>query len=353
MMLGIGLCISSTSTAPAESQVCDNPAQVLDADSDVYLMHLLFNATSSSRRLFSEVHYYEPEDPHLTIGMGHWVGGNIADLFHKMQNNNEVWVRITEKWAGQLSGSHWEQFRKETGETGGDANSISDGLGKVLCASNPTKACVVDNLVPWTKNVGERFNSTGHWFTKGWKAISRDKSVARIQAEHWSSSVLETGAEDARKRGITKRGGIASVISARSSGLGATMFPVGTTVAKAKKGSLSRRWSLTEVPDAARPTQSNVDEEQLLKDWISVAAWQYYTLKKGRVRSRMRAIWDVFYSQSWGPLTNPSSLSKSTVPVPHNGCVMVSEPFDFTVTLSQDPTDCTKPIKKIVIQSPC
>lgn len=311
----------------------DNPLHALAAGSDIHLLHSLFNASAASRRVFSEVHYYEPEDPHLTIGMGHWIRTNIATLFAKLRSDAETWHKLRAIWAATLEHDHWEQIKREASEVTRDEQGLDRALGAVLCPNNPSKSCVEDNLIPWTQIVGEVFNTTDHWFTAGWKAISKLEPVARVQAEHWAATVLEPGVTAATKRGLETRGGVACVISAKSSGLGSTMFKVGATKVKATGAGVTRRWSLDAVPKEARPDNpGGIDADRLLQDWQSVVAWQYYCVKKRRVRSRMRAIWEAFFEDSWGPLSHPKSLSKSTLVPQHSGFHMSALPFDFSVT---------------------
>lgn len=61
---------------PAESRdlVCDHPVDALEEGSEVRRLHAAFDGVSE-RRIFSEVHYYDPQDPHLTVGLGHWIDG--------------------------------------------------------------------------------------------------------------------------------------------------------------------------------------------------------------------------------------------------------------------------------------
>ncbi|ACS61310.1 hypothetical protein Rleg_6570 (plasmid) [Rhizobium leguminosarum bv. trifolii WSM1325] len=315
----------------AADLVNDDPSQVLDENSDLFLMQKIFNATSSSRRVFSEVHFHDPEDPNLTIGMGHWIGGNIADLFHRLNEDAQVWKTLTEIWSAALSEDAWRQFHNETGISERGASGLSAGLESTLCVSHPIKTCVENNLLRWASRVREGFNDEKHWFTAGWKQISRSESVAATQLAFWADGVLVQGVDGAHARGIHTRGGVASVISACSSGLGSTMFGIGVTETKASNGGISRRWSLTEVPDSARPIgRSNLSDQRLLEDWRALVAWQYYAISKGKIRDRMKAIWKAYYEGSWGGL-NEGSLAAATDIPRHLGRAMNDAPFDFSV----------------------
>lgn len=308
----------------------DDPAASLAPDSDTRLLAEFFNAGEAARRLFSEVHFHRPEDPHLTVGMGHFIEGNLAELFARLRDNPETWSFILTTWAGIMSPRQWQVMAVETGIEGTDAAALGRALERVLCASEPGSSCVRQRLRPWADKVGEAFNSDAHWFTAGWKAVCRAEAVARQQLEEWRASVLEKGVTEAGARSQTTRGGIACVISAASSGLGVTMYPVGATNADASHGNLRRRWSLTEVPAEARPA-TKVDTVRLLADWRAVVAWQYYTVRKGRVRRRMTAIWEAFYEATWGPAAKTLA---DAVKVPrHRGTVMDDRPFDFRVTV--------------------
>ncbi len=313
--------------------VGDNPIHALEPASDVHLMHKLFNASSSSRRVFSEVHYYDPADPDLTIGMGHWIRSNISNLFSELKSQPDVWEFLLKQWGSAMTAQHWQQVQTETGEDGTTTATLDKALTKVLCIGNPSSSCVRNTLEPWADSIRARFNDEGHWFTAGWKSVSRAEPIAKTQVEFWSESVLKSGADAAAARDLRTRGGIACAISAKSSGLGATMFKANDANASASGGGVSRKWSLTTVPDDAKPDlASGVSEQDLLQDWKSLVAWQFYTIKKRRVRSRMRAIWKEFFSPTWGDLENPNSVSASTRVRNHSGVVMDKRAFDFSVT---------------------
>lgn len=311
----------------------DDPIYALDPASDVHLLHRLFNASSSSRRVFSEVHYYDPADPDLTIGMGHWIRSNISKLFGEFRSQQEAWDFLLNQWASAMTTQHWQQIQMESGEGGTTTFTLDKVLTRVLCIGNPSSSCVRNFLEPWADTVRTRFNSEGHWFNAGWKSVSRAEPIAKTQVEFWSESVLKSGGDAADARDLSTRGGIACVISAKSSGLGATMFRPGVTNASASGGEVSRRWSLTTVPDEAKPESvSGLGEQELLQDWRSLVAWQFYAVKKRRVRSRMKAIWNEFFFRTWGELENPNSVAASTGVRKHSGVLMNRSAFDFSVT---------------------
>ena len=237
------------------------------------------------------------------------------------------------QWGSAMTAQHWQQVQTETGEDGTTTATLDKALTKVLCIGNPSSSCVRNTLEPWADSIRARFNDEGHWFTAGWKSVSRAEPIAKTQVEFWSESVLKSGADAAAARDLRTRGGIACAISAKSSGLGATMFKANDANASASGGGVSRKWSLTTVPDDAKPDlASGVSEQDLLQDWKSLVAWQFYTIKKRRVRSRMRAIWKEFFSPTWGDLENPNSVSASTRVRNHSGVVMDKRAFDFSVT---------------------
>jgi len=331
----IAILIGLTVTARAVT-VCDDPALIMKPNSAVLLLHQIFNYSASSRRVFPEVHYIVPGDPNLTVGMGHWVHGELAGLFHQLWKNDETWRQLTESWASALNSAQWTDFAKDTGETERNAEAISRGLTHLMCAEEPSKSCVKNHLDRWSNQVRTRFNNPDHWFHAGWRAASIQQPVAEEQIRYWADSVLSPGQKEARLRGIGTFGGVASVISAESSSLGATMFPRGADKAKAKSGGRHFSWALNKVPQAARLVQGSLDETALKQDWRSLAAWQFYTVKKGRVRGRMREIWRIFYEPSWGP---PPKKVKDMSTIPrHTGCYMAQGEFDFT-SLIRVPSD--------------
>lgn len=308
----------------------DDPALSLAPDTDVRLLAELFNAGDAARRIFSEVHFHDPEDPHLTVGMGHFIERNLADLFARLRGDEETWAFILPHWSAVLSAKQWQAIAAETGIDGADASALDRALELVLCVGEPGSTCVKQRLVPWADRVGEAFNSDAHWFTAGWKAICRAAPVARHQLETWRTVVLEKGVKEAAKRLQTTRGGISCVISAASSGLGGTMYPAGATTAEVSNHDVHQRWSLTEVPSDARP-ETGIDADRLLADWRAVVAWQYYTLTKGRVRSRMTAIWKTYYEATWGP--TPKTLEDAVKVPRHRGTPMDDRSFDFSIVI--------------------
>lgn len=309
----------------------DDPALSLSLGSDVQTFARLFNDSPASRRVFPEVHYHDPEDPHLTVGMGHFIDGNLAKLFGRLRNDPDTWSFLLATWSEALDKSQWQAMARETdGPAGSEGPSaLASALERVLCAGAPGPECVAQRLRPWSKGVGEAFNAPNHWFTAGWRAVSCAEPIARIQLETWRAEVLEKGADAAAVRSQTVRGGIACVISAASSGIG-TMYQAGAT--SASIGGV--HWSLVEVPDAARP-KVDIDPATLLADWRAVVAWQHYTLAKNKVRSRMTAIWKMFFAASWGPA--PKSVADARAAPRHSGRAMDSRPFDFRIELQPDP----------------
>ncbi|WP_152612621.1 hypothetical protein [Leisingera sp. ANG-M7] len=314
--------------------VDDDPIHAIKSTSDVHLMHRIFNASNLSRRVFSEVHYYHA-DPDLTIGMGHWIRSNISKLFSEFRSNHEAWRFLINRWSTEMTVQHWQQIQTETGEQGKTPSSLERALMRVLCIDSPIPSCVENTLEPWADSVGTKFNDKGHWFAAGWKSVSRAEPLAKVQTKYWRDSVLLRGAEAAKARDLSTRGGVACVISAKSSGLGATMFRPSDKSASASGDGVSRRWSLTTVPDDAKPEPAfGLNTEMILQDWRSLVAWQFYTIKKRRVRSRMIAIWEEFFSQTWGKLENPGSVSDSTRARKHTGVLMDRTAFNFSVMFS-------------------
>lgn len=312
-------------------RVLDNdPAASLASGSDIRLFADLFNAREKSRRVFSEVHYYKPADPDLTVGMGHFIRDNLADLFVRLRGDQNTWSAALALWSKALSPTQWSAMVEETGTDGADATALENALERVLCADGAGSACVEKRLVPWADRVGQGFNSNEHWFTAGWRAICQAEPVARHQLEQWRTAVLDKGVKEAGKRALTTRGGIACVISAASSGLGSTMFAPGAKTAEASSHGVHATWSLAEVPPAAKPTAA-IDADLLLADWRSVVAWQFYTVKKGRVRERMAKIWSAFFEASWGPA--PQTLAEAVKVPRHRGTAMDRRPFDFSVQI--------------------
>jgi len=344
-LLAFAILVISTLSSRADT-VCEDPAFIMEPESDLLRLHQIFNAGEASRRLFTEVHYFVQSDPHLTVGMGHWIDSHLATLFQKLRQDQDTWTELTNAWANTMTPDMWLGFEKDSGEKGRDSNAISRGLEQLVCATATSdkatsNKCVERELKPWSLATNDSFNSPNNWFHAGWQSVSVLRRVAEQQIQYWAESVVSAGQHEASKRGIVTLGGIASVISAESSGLGTTMFKPGSEVATASFQGTTFTWSLTTVPEAVRPSQGAVNEVALLEDWKSFVAWQYYTVKKGRVRSRMQAIWSAFYEPTWGPLPdnpNISALPKRR----HSSCYMARGRFD-TASADAAPTtlDCT------------
>ena len=235
----------------------------------------------------------------------------------------------------------WLDFEKDSGQKGRDADAISRGLEKLLCAKDASNQCVKNELLSWSHTTKERFNNRNHWFHAGWRSVSILRRVAEHQVQYWAESVVTAGQQEASKRSIVTLGGIASVISAESSGLGETMFKPGVQVATASSRGTKFSWSLTTIPEAVRPLGGAVNEQALLEDWRSLVAWQYYTVKKGRVRSRMQAIWRAFYEPTWGPLPGNLTVSDLRTLPRHSGCYMGGRFNTISTVQAPITLDCT------------
>lgn len=322
------------------ADVCNDPAFIMRPDSDVFRLQQAFNASPRSKRVFDEVHYIVPGDPNLTVGMGHWVGGKLAGLFHRLRQDQATWAELTQTWADSMDNSMWKTFEQDTGEHGRDAAAISKGLEKLLCAETASSSCVNRTLLVWSHGTKDRFQSKNHWFHAGWISVSRLPGVATHQIQHWVESVVADGQANAEKRGVSTKGGIATVVSATSSGIGRTMFKPGTDLAKVSSTGNSLRQPLNKVPTGARPS-GQVDEKALLDDWRSLVAWQFYNVKKGRVRTRMKEIWKLYYEPTWGPLPKRPKMSDVLADRRHSGCYMASGPLAIASPVEvPDPLDC-------------
>jgi hypothetical protein len=350
---GLGLALMLAARAASGGDVCPDPAYIMTPDSDVLRLHLAFNDSPSSQRVLDEVHYHDA-DPHLTVGMGHWIDGKLAGLFHRLKQDHDTWQRLTARWATRMDAAMWKAFEKDTKETGRDASALSRGLSTLLCADKPSSTCVKNTMGPWTQSTGKRFNDDQHWFRAGWRAVSRDSTVAEHQVRYWAESIVGEGQAQAEDRGITTRGGIASMASAVSSGIGTTMFPVkgspATATATSPKLKQSAVFPLTSVPNGSRPTSGIANEPALLEDWRSLVAWQFYSVVKaspGKIpRKRMRIIWEQYYASTWGalPSSNPTFADISK-PRRHSGCYMARGGMDLANPVKiPTPLDCSAPL---------
>jgi hypothetical protein len=259
--------------------------------------------------------------------MGHWVGGKLAELFHQLRRDQATWAELTKTWADNMDNSMWKTFERDTGLGGRDADAISKGLEKLLCAETASSSCVDKTLLPWSHRTKGRFQDKNHWFHAGWSSVSRLPGVATHQIQYWAESVVSDGQANAENRRIRAKGGIASLVSATSGGMG-TIFKSGANLAKASSGGKSLRQPLNKVPSWARPS-GQVDEKALLDDWRSLVAWQFYNVKKGRVRTRMIEIWRQYYAPTWGPLPDKPKISDVLAERRHSGCYMANGPLDI------------------------
>jgi hypothetical protein len=341
----LALTIVVISTLPTQAAtVCENPVFIIEPGSDILRLHQIFDAGEASHRWFTEVHYLRG-DPNLTVGMGHWTRGKLAKLFQEFRQDPDTWKELTNTWANTMTPDMWLSFEKDTGEKGRNADAISRGLEQRLCVKDASKKCVESKLLPWSHATKDRFNSRSHWFHAGWRAVSVLRPVAEHQVRYWAKSEVSAGQKAASKRDIVTLGGIAIVISAESSGLGTTMFDPGVQVAKASFQETKFEWPLHTVPEAVRPLGGAVNERTLLEDWKSLVAWQYYTVKKGRVRSRAQAIWRAFYESTWGPLPSNLTIPDLRTLPQHSGCYMARGQFDIASAIrAPSILDCTASI---------
>ncbi len=350
---GLSLALVLAASAASGGEVCPDPAYIMKPNSDLLRLQLAFNDTPSSQRVLTEVHYYYPEDPNLTVGMGHWIGGKLAGLFQRLKQDPALWNELTTLWANRMDASMWRTFKKDSGEAGQDPAALSRGLSKLLCADKASAACVNKVLLPWTHATKERFNDKSHWFHAGWLVVSVNPKVAEQQVRHWAETVVAEGEVAARRRGAATSGGIASVTSAVSSGLGTTMFGPDADPARATNKKLGKSvvLPLAAVPKSARPAGGTVNEQALLEDWRSLAAWQFYTITKAKgtqlVRARMRAIWEQFYADTWGPLPSKPTFADISQPRRHSGCYMARGTLDLSNPVLIPATiDCSAPLPK-------
>lgn len=321
------------------ANVCNDPAFIMKADSDVFRLQQAFNAGPGAKRVFDEVHYIIPGDPNLTVGMGHWTGGKLARLFRSLREDQATWEELTKTWADTMDISMWKAFEQDAGKAGRDSAAVSKGLETLLCAETVSRSCVEKTLLPWSHRTKDAFNGKGHWFHAGWRSVARLPSVATRQVQFWVESVVADGQANAEERGVNTKGGSATVISATSSGL-TTMFKPGAKRAIASSEGNSLQQPLNEVPTWARPS-GQVDEKALLADWRSLVAWQFYNVKKRRVRSRMTEIWKLYYEPTWGSLPERPKLSDVLAERKHTGCYMASGPLDISPAVDiPDPLDC-------------
>jgi len=345
--IGIAVAlVASAGGALAQSpRVCPDPAFFLQPDSLVLALHDGFNSPSA-RRIFTEVHYFEG-DPHLTVGMGHFTYGNIAELFKRLKQDQKTWALVTEDWKSAMDktpgawsalekeASAWSKKEEQARFAGRDARAVSAALDELLCTSGD-KNCVDTRLRPWSHRVGTGFNvkdknkdklkdkdkDKEHWFTAGWQAVATLKPVAEHQIRHWLDRVVIPAQETANAAGVDTLGGIASFASAKSTGI--ELLNV--------KG--------LRAPAQARPTGQNFDEGLLNADWKSLKVWQDYVRKKprdGKIRDRMQRIWQKFFEASWGPLPK-SRLVADLQEIPrHTGCYMARGTIDKAPALVPEP----------------
>lgn len=349
---GLALDLAFGTAVVQSSDVCEDPAYIMKPDSDVLRLHLAFNDSSSSRRTLDEVHYHH-QDPHLTVGMGHWIDGKLAGLFHRLKQDTATWQALTARWATRMDATMWQAFEKDTKEIGRDASALSRGLSILLCADKPSRTCVKNTMEPWTHKTGKRFNDDKNWFRAGWRSVSRDFAVAEHQVRYWAESIVGEGQAQAEARGITTRGGIASMASAVSSGIASTMFPVkgrsDSVTATSPQLKQSAAFPLISVPNDSRPAADAVNAQALLEDWRSLVAWQFYSVAKASptkiVRQRMRVIWEQYYADTWGVLPSNPTFADISKPRRHSGCYMVRNGIDLANPVQiPSPLDCSAPL---------
>lgn len=223
----------------------------------------LFDATKSSKRHYDWTNRLDG----ITFWCAHWHQGKGAKVFSALSRDVEAWAA----------------FVRRAAELGIDEEDL---------VRLKTRA--------WW----EQFDRNEHrvydeepWVPKLLAYAGRDRVVATWQLAFWAKDVLEDALDDCERAGIRTKGGIAAMASACSSA-GSWSSKLGKRIADG--GTLKfggGRWAIDPLPDWVRPEQR--------QDYLALVVWRAYATAKGKLRSRMRAIWTRFYDATWGPLPAP------------------------------------------------
>lgn len=232
----------------------------------------------------------------------------IFRLFlRKLRDGGDTWNEMLEAWGSSLTPAMWAEFNIDTQTKGNTRETLEAGLTSLLCI-NKTSPCMNEEFKPWSKRRGEQFNEENNWFRAGWKKVSRIPAIARIQANHWLSTVVLPSQTVAVSAGASTLGGIAVFSSARSSSTS-----ISNSIANVVR-------KVTKTPATVLPRNGESDQVRLLEDWRSVVAWaEYVKVKKGDIRPRMREIWRAYFEGSWGKMP---PRADDIVNLKHTGCYM-------------------------------
>lgn len=312
--------------AVAEDLVCDHAVDVLAENSELRRLHAAFDG-ASERRIFSEVHYYDPADPHLTVGMGHWIDGNLQRLMTLIKADNEAWRALVNTWASVMSPSMWSQFQTDTGIKGTSSADLEAGIVKLFCVG-ASSSCIKDVHDRWTSARRDEFNQPTNWFRAGWKAVARLPSVAKIQANLWLETIVLPSESAAKLAGADSLGAVAVFASARSSA---------TSISDAIGAKLK---TVTAVPEPVAK-RSGGSTAVMLADWKAVVAWAEYNRRKDGIRPRMKSIWNVYFAGSWGAMPKDMGAIEGLT---YSGCSMARASIERTASFRPDRVaKCSEP----------
>jgi hypothetical protein len=306
--------------ADARELVCEHPGDVLEQGSEVRRLHAAFDGVSE-RRIFSEVHYYDPQDPHLTVGMGHWIDGNLTHLMARIKADSTAWNELLDGWLSVMTAPMWKRFNQDSGTSGRSREDLDAGLSRLFCIGQRPD-CVAKVHTPWTKRIGPQFMLPSNWFRAGWQTVGRYPDIALIQANTWIETVVLPGQSLAAEAGADSLGGTAVFASAHSSASSLSRS-IAAMVRQVKA-----------VPEGVAQRSADGAPDRLLADWKAVVAWaEYNKIKKGVIRPRMQSIWTTYFAGSWG--TMPQRMD-TIGQLKHSGCWMARGRFEKSAALRPD-----------------
>jgi hypothetical protein len=269
---------------------------------------IAFNSGSSSRRIFNEVHYY-PDDPHITIGFGHFAGSTQDTFIKSMVENSKMrQILINEFSKGFLKNKDFINQAKEDGFNvyfDPSTNSVS-GVKELL-----SKLKLEGEFVNASKD--GKFpgggKKSGYWLNDILVEALLNRYICAWQIKFWLEHTLQDAKDFARELGCAEHYGlVASLASLRSSGL------MNKEVIRPLVG----------FPRTA--------EE---KDKAAVKLWAYYNKKKGKekTRSRQKAIFSRWFEKSWTIVRN-EECPQSIDDFRYKGVPMDTDPSGIAFAVS-------------------
>lgn len=290
-----------------------------DKRNDLLKLMVAFNAATSSKRFFNEIHC--DEDPFLTMGFGHFAEDTLNRFFKEMPDKirREMICYILYLLRTDFKGKEFEkaiagdciiaqklQFLKESGELKNSnkwkdltdwevwKNLEQSNEWKKKEESNKDKLKTLENklmfffennnFMVWGRheNYGQHIKG-GHWFYDVMKKALLLRSVCQYQFYFWIKNFAPTTGETNGEAAINSF----SKSSGRSEFYEKMREAISTEIDEASKKN--------GVGNAIKAiATANSNDKKALIELLS------YNFAEGRIRTRVKVAWRMWFQNSWG-----------------------------------------------------